>query len=131
MEFERRVRERFYAYLGRLLRKARLIETKDLVFILEKAEEQGRISEEQFDELLRLDLVMEGRIKATNKEVVLAVDVSYSIFEEDIERTVSRANILSYILGKEVIPTVVGVEVEEGMEALAEEKGVLLIKVNE
>jgi len=48
--------------------------------------------------------------------VFLAVEVSYSLHEEDIERSVERANILAYLLKKEVIPVLVSVEVKREAE---------------
>ncbi len=127
-DFERTIREKFYAYFGRVLRKARRLEERELVPLLERAEEEGLINEDQFISLLELDLVVEGEIKATKKPVVLAVEISYSLYEKDLERAFERANLLSGILKKEVIPTVVGVEIKKEIEELAEEKGILLIK---
>ncbi|MEZ0344457.1 MAG: hypothetical protein ABWJ99_06630 [Caldimicrobium sp.] len=127
-DFERTIREKFYAYFGRVLRKARRLEDKELIPLLEQAEEEGKLAEDQFVSLLELDLVVEGEIKATKKPVVLAVEISYSLYEKDLERAIERADLLAGILKKEVIPTVVAVEVKKEVEELAEEKGVLLIK---
>jgi len=48
--------------------------------------------------------------------VFLAVEVSYSLHEENIERSVERANILAHLLKKEVIPVLVSVEVKREVE---------------
>lgn len=127
-DFERTIREKFYAYFGRLLRKARRFEEKELIPLLETAEEKGLISEEDYISLLELDLIVEGEIKTTKKPVVLAVEISYSVYEEDLERAIRRANLLAGLLRKEVIPAVVGVEVKGEIEKEAEERGVFLIK---
>lgn len=127
-DFEREVREKYYAFFGKILRKSKLIPIPELLPLLEEAEERGLITEEQFDSFLKIDLVIEGQIKATKKPVVLAVEVSFSLYEEDIDRASSRADILAQLLKKEVIPTVVFVEAKNEILQKAEDKGILLIK---
>ena len=126
-EFERTVRERYYAYFGRLLKKAKLIEMFGLVEQIDDAEERGEITPEERDSLFELDLVVSGKIRSTGKEVTLAVEISYSLYPEDLERAKKRAEILSKVLKKEVIPAVVYVEASE---RVLEEEEVLLIPVN-
>lgn len=127
-DFEREVRDKYYAFFGKILRKSKLIPIPELLPLLEEAEERGLITEEQFDSFLKIDLVIEGQIKATKKPVVLAVEVSFSLYEEDIDRASSRADILAQLLKKEVIPTVVFVEAKNEILQKAEDKGILLIK---
>ncbi len=129
-DFERTIRERYYAYFGRLLRKTRLIPMEKILPRLEEAEEKGLISEEEFDDLLRLDLIVEGQIKSNKKPVILAVEVSYSLYEEDIQRAIRRANILAHLLQKEVIPTVICVETKEDFIKLAEDQGAFVLKTD-
>ncbi|MDW8135464.1 MAG: hypothetical protein RMI74_01560, partial [Thermodesulfobacterium sp.] len=129
-EFERTVRERYYAYFGKLLRKCKLIPFEEILPLLDMAEEEGLISEKQRESVLQLDLVVSGEIKSTKKSVCLAVEVSYSLQEDDLERAVERAGVLAYLLKSEVIPVVVYVESKEEVEKQAEEKGILGIKVD-
>jgi len=129
-DFERTIREKYYAYFGKLLRKTKLIQFEEILPIVDDAEERGLITEEQRDSILRLDIIVKGQIKSTQKPVVLAVEVSYSLFRDDIERAIERADILSQLLKEEVIPTVVSAETQEDAEKLANEKGVLLIKTD-
>ncbi len=128
-EFERTIRERYYAYFGRLLRKSKLIPFEKLLPVIDDLEEKGVITEKEREELLNVDLVISGEIKRTKKSVVLAAEVSYSLQQDDLERAYERACILSKVLNKEVIPVVVFVEAKEEMEKLGEDKGVLLIQV--
>ncbi len=128
-EFERTIRERYYAYFGRLLRKSKLIPFENLLPVIDDLEEKGVITEKEREELLNVDLVISGEIKRTKKSVVLAAEVSYSLQQDDLERAYERACILSKVLNKEVIPVVVFVEAKEEMEKLGEDKGVLLIQV--
>jgi chromosome segregation ATPase len=127
-EFERTVRENYFAYFGRIIRKAKLIEKKRIVSLLEEAEEKGIISEDQMVAALELDLLLQGEIKSTRKPIVLAVEISYSLYEEDLQRAMERADLLASVLKKEVIPTVVGVEIKDEIVGLAEEKGIFLLR---
>ncbi len=129
-DLERTIRERYYAYFGRVLKGARVINMEGLIPTLEDYEDKGEITEEQKDGVLNLDLIVSGRSKSLQKEVILAVEVSYSLYEDDIERACDRANVLARVLQREVIPTVVACQIKEDTERLADEKGVLLIKVD-
>jgi cell division protein FtsB len=129
-DFERTIKDKHYAYFGKLLRKTKLVQFEEILQIIDDAEEKGLIKEEQRDSLLNLDIIVKGQIKSTQKPVVLAVEISYSLYEDDIERAIERAQILAQILHEEVIPTVVTAEVREDVEKLADDKGVFLIKVD-
>jgi len=129
-DYERTIRERYYAYFGKILRKSKLIQFEEIIPILDDAEEKGLITEEQRDSVLNLDILVKGQIKSTQKQVILAIEVSYSLHEDDIERAIERAQVLAHVLHEEVIPTVVTAEVKEDLEKLADEKGVFLIKAS-
>ena len=129
-EFERTIRERYYAYFGRLLRKSKLIPFEEIIPFLETAEEEKIITEDQKVSALQLDLLIKGEIKKVKKEVYLAVEVSYSLQEDDIERAIERAGILAYVLKGEVIPTIVAVEIKEEIQKSAENKGIFVIKAD-
>jgi len=129
-DFERTIRERYPAYFGRLLKRCRLVDWDKLVDMVDEAEDRGIISEKERDEIFRIDLVVQGRIRSTGKPVVLAVEVSYSVYEKDIERAITRSRIFQKLFEEEVIPVVVGVEVKEEVEKIADDRGVLLIKAD-
>jgi len=129
--FERKVREKFALFFGKLLRKAKVLSQEELLERLSEAEERGIISEEEFDEILRLDVIVEGVLKHAKKPVALAVEVSVSLYPEDIERASLRAYALSKVLKKEVIPVTVFKRGKPELEEMASEKGVLLIKAPE
>ena len=129
-DFERTIRERYYAYFGRLLRKTKLIPIEDILPKLDELEESGVITEEEGMSILQVDIVLRGEIKSTKKAVVLAVEVSYSLFEDDLARAEEHARILAHVLKEEVIPCVVTVEVKEDVEKMADEKGILVIKAD-
>ncbi|WP_353684788.1 hypothetical protein V4D30_03075 [Thermodesulfovibrio sp. 3907-1M] len=129
-DFERTIKERYFSFFGRILRKSKLVQFEEVVPILDDAEERGLITEEQRDSVLNLDLLVKGQIKSTHKSVILAVEVSYSLHEDDIQRAIERAQILAQVLHEEVIPTVVTAEAKEDLEKLADEKGVFIIKAD-
>ena len=129
-DLERTIRERYYAYFGKVLKGAKVISMEGLVPTIETYEDKGEITEEQKDGVLNLDLIVSGHSKSLKKDVILAVEVSYSLYEEDIERACERADVLSRVLQREVIPTVVACQIKEGTERLADERGILLIKVD-
>jgi len=127
-DFERTIREKYYAYFGRVLRKPKLLPFEEIVPILDDAEDKGEITLEQRDAILRLDALVSGQIRELRKDVVLAVEVSYSLYPEDLERAFERAQLPATLLGKEVIPAVVACETTEEVEKQANKKGILLIK---
>jgi hypothetical protein len=129
-DYERTIRERYYAYFGKILRSSKLVQFEEIIPILDDAEEKGLITEEQRDSVLNLDILVKGQIKSTQKQVILGIEVSYSLHEDDIERAIERAQVLAHVLHEEVIPTVVTAEVKEDLEKLADEKGVFLIKAS-
>jgi len=118
-EFERTVRERYPVYLGRLLRKAKLRTFEELLEWVSETEEKELLSPEEAEEILRLDLVIEGELKHSRKPVFLAIEVSVSLYPEDLDRAVRRADLLFKILQKEVIPVVVFLEEKEELEGFA------------
>jgi uncharacterized protein YoxC len=130
-EFERTVREKYYAYFGRLLRRSKLVTFETVLPLIDDFEEKGLITEEERESLLNLDLIVRGQIKSTRKEVVIAVEISYSLHETDILRALERANVLARVLSEEVIPVVVAAEAKEDIQQFADSHGVLLIRVND
>ena len=129
-DLERKVRDKFAAYFGRILRKSKLIDLNRLIDEIDEAEEKGIITEKERDSLFDLDLVVSGELRESRKPVYLAVEVSYSLYKDDIKRSLDRSNALYKILKQEVIPTVVYVEGSDEIEEFAKQNGVLAIKVN-
>ena len=115
-DFERKIRDKYYAYFGRLLKKAKILHMEKLIDLIDEAEDKREISETERDYLFELDLVVKGKIRKTGKEVVLAVEISYSLYPEDVERAKKRAEILRKVLKTEVIPTVVYVEAKKELK---------------
>jgi polyhydroxyalkanoate synthesis regulator phasin len=103
---ERWYRDKAHAVFGRLVLKGKHFEEK-AAEILWDAYKRGQISKEERDEVLSSDLLWSG--ERDGKFVVLVVEVSFTISQDDFERAKKRAEILRK-LGILAIPVVGGVE---------------------
>ncbi len=123
---EIRYERRATAYFGRVLRRVRVVEVPELLDTLE-----ARLTPEEVDEVLNLDLLVVGRPRqpATPEgpEVWLAVEISATVDMEDVERAVERAIMLRKA-GYAAIPAVAGREATSIAERAAQEQGVLLVR---
>jgi chaperonin cofactor prefoldin len=104
---ERWYRDRAHAIFGRVILKGRPFEEK-AAEILWEACKKGQISKEERDEVLSADLLWGG--EREGEFVVLVVEVSFTISQDDVERAKKRAEILRK-LGVLAIPVVGGVEI--------------------
>lgn len=125
-DFERTVRERAPAYLGRLIRRCKGISFEDLADRLEDAVDAGIIREEEKEDALLVDAVVRGKLK-TGKEVILAVGVSPRVDIEDIERAGKRAEIIGRSYGVESIGVAIGKDYPDRAKKKAEELNVVLV----
>ena len=92
--------------------------------ILDDAEENGIITEEQYLEVQNLDLVLTGRRKSDGAEVYIAAEVSITIGGSDIARAAERAAILSAAIGQPVEAVVIGSQIDDARAALAADNNV-------
>ncbi|BCX03945.1 MAG: hypothetical protein KatS3mg053_1883 [Candidatus Roseilinea sp.] len=121
---EANYRERPYAYFGLAMRKARAIRLDDIPEV-ERAREDGRISNRDWRDLLALDVLIQGRVGVAERarDVYLALEASSVINRTDVDRAFERAEILRG-LGLPAIPAVGGNEITPDAEALARQRGV-------
>jgi hypothetical protein len=122
-DLERRYRERAAAYFGRLVRKAHALSHEELAALLEDAVAQGRLSDDQADQVLEVDLVVRGRQRDTQQELYLVVGVSWGVGIEDVERAFERAALLTRT-GAPAVPVVAGSWVTHDARAVASDKKV-------
>lgn len=104
---ERRYRERAPAYFARVIRRAHVLATEELVSWLDDAVERGEMSEVEAAEVAWADLVVRGRRREDGAEVYFVVEVSWGIGPHDVERAVHRAALLAQ-LGTPALPMVAG-----------------------
>ncbi len=103
-DLERRYRERAPAYFARLLRRVHALTSEELAEMIDDAEEKGRISEEEREDLLGTDVVVYRLSREDSKETYLAVEVSGRIAPKDVERAVRRAALIEKLTKKEPCP---------------------------
>jgi len=85
--FEIQFRDRLTSYLGRLMRRGRLLRNDEVLDAVEQAIDAG-----EADELLRADAIAAGVVDGLSSHVV--VEVSVTCHATDIERAERRAAIL-------------------------------------
>ncbi len=125
---ERRAQDKAPAFFGKLIKKCKVIKIEDLQDVLDDAEEKGIIKEEERDKAILIDLVVSGNLKEGSKEkVLLAVEVSYKIDEEDVFKAEERAKIIEKVYKIKTIGTLLGKEISEKAKEAASELPVLLI----
>ncbi len=122
---ERKVREKAPAYFGRFFRKIKVIDIQQWAEKLDDAEDQGLITPEEREKALNLDILL--RAKKEGRDLLLAVEVSYTVEEKDAVRALERANTFYKLYHIETIPVVVGVEIPLDLEE--RHKEVLFIRV--
>jgi hypothetical protein len=85
--FEMRFRDRLTSYLGRLMRRGKLLRNDEVLDAIERA-----IDADEADEVLRADAIAAGIIDGVASHV--AVEVSATCAADDVDRAERRAGIL-------------------------------------
>lgn len=98
---------------------------------LDLAEESGAITEYQSLQLRQVDFIVKAQRKADRATVHLAVEVSRTVNEHDIERARARADTLAAVTGTEGLAVVVGSFIEDYQERQARDLTVALIREEE
>ncbi|HEY3082148.1 MAG TPA: hypothetical protein VGM69_19860 [Chloroflexota bacterium] len=122
---ESRYRNHAGAYLARLVRRARVVADRELTTMLDDALDAGQITRDDRDEMLAADLVVWGRRWEDGREVYLVAEVSVGIWPDDVLRAVDRARVLAKL--HEAVPVVAGERISSDAEALARERGVMVV----
>ena len=116
-------RERVVAYFGRMLRRPHVVSINDLWETLE-----NRLSKFELDDLLELDLLVQGRPRERPElgDVWLAVEVSSVVDKGDVERAQQRAALLCKA-GYRAVPVVAGDALTQGATELVRDAPVVLL----
>ncbi len=115
--------KRAKSIFGRYLRPVNPYEPGEFC---EKLEAQMEIPEELRNQILNLDMVVQGLRRTDREEVVIAVEVSYVIDMNDVMRAHHRARAIQQ-LGLKALGSACGVEIIPEARELAQELGVLII----
>ena len=95
--------------------------------LVERAEEEGRITQEQTNDLLRIDLIFAGRRRPDGATTHVAAELSITIGDDDITRASNRADILAQAINLPVLPAVIGAHIDRQRTELAAENNVTVI----
>ncbi len=95
--------------------------------IIDDAEEQNLITYEQGDHLEQTDIIVSARRRSDREPVHLAIEVSRTIGDHDIARANERAQSLSAIFATPAISVVVGGNISQSQQELADGFGVRAI----
>jgi hypothetical protein len=125
INYEGRVAQYADAIFGLFIRRGHNARN-EVGLLLEEAEDNGLISEQEHEHVYALDLLWAGKQKETKADIVLAIEVSWRAEETDIERAVTRANVLRKA-GLIALPVVAGVEWDEAITSLAHQHKVVIV----
>jgi hypothetical protein len=125
INYEGRVAQHADAIFGLFIRRGHNARN-EVGLLLEEAEDNGLISEQEHEHVYALDLLWAGKQKETKADIVLAIEVSWRAEETDIERAVTRANVLRKA-GLIALPVVAGVEWDEAITSLAHQHKVVIV----
>jgi hypothetical protein len=131
MWLEAEVKKNVHFLFSEHLSNVKLVGRKRINKILSLAIEKGVISKEEREEVLRLDLIVEGNLLSTKEPVWAAVEVSYTIAKDDVQRAVKRAEILQKAMDRNVLPAVVGYRIAENAKKLIAKEECLKVLVAE
>jgi len=115
------------SYLGRWFRGMRVLTREALNDVLEAAEDEGRLTVEDAEEVRRADVVAVARDRGTQEEVWVVMEVSATVGSEDVTRARRRADILAR-LGRKAVAVAAGKEVGPHARAKAKELGVWVVE---
>ena len=87
--------------------------------MLEDAEDRGVITEEQYIQIQRSDLILTGRRKSDGADVYIAAEISITLGDSDITRAAQRAEILAAAVGQQSMSAVIGAYADDARTALA------------
>ena len=119
-------RDRAAAIFGRLL-KAGQDATQEVVQRLRAAQQENRVSAEEYQSVLNADLLWSGKLWETGEEVILVLEASWKMHESDVERAVQRAEVLRRT-GLKALPVTAGEEWPDEVEALALREQVIITR---
>jgi len=131
MWLEMKVADNILSFFSEYLSDAKAIDQEKINKALSLAMKEGIISKEERADVLRLDLIIEGTLLNTEEPVLIAVEVSYTIDDFDVQRAINRAKILEKVMGRKVLPAVVGYKITKKAQNLIEKEEVLKVIVSE
>lgn len=124
-QYEARYRDRLTSHLARRVRKARVISPTDLDAVFD-AFRSGKLPEDEWDDLHRLDILAIGSDVGEPGERIFAIELSMTVDSSDVRRARRRADILRRF-EFDAEPMVDGDHILSEARTLAEELGVTVL----
>jgi vacuolar-type H+-ATPase subunit I/STV1 len=118
---EQEWRYKFPSKLGRILKRPQILSDTILEDTLD-----DYLTELEADEVRNLDLIITGRLKPTQQEVWIALEISKTVDISDVERASRRAQLLNQT-PYQAIPGVAGEEITNEACSMANSLQVLII----
>ena len=123
MILELRYRERAPLHFWRLIRKGRVVESVELVDLLEEAVDRGVLSQVDMNKVTLADLIMRGQWRADGRQLLALVEISSVVDCDDVRDAADRAALLAK-LGTPVMAVVAGASVTEQAAEMARSRNV-------
>ena len=95
--------------------------------LLDPAQDAGRISRTQFDSLMQTDIILAAR-DGNAQPVYVAIEISRTVHDDDLERARERADILAAASGLPALALVIGYIIPPPQRRKAEEMAVHLME---
>jgi archaellum component FlaC len=116
------VERRFGGLFRKILRRPRVLPSEELTRLVEDGADAGLLDEREAEQLLLVDLVLEGRDATDGGEPIYVVcEISWGVGISDILRAREQAALLERVARRPVRPAVLGTWLtREGEEALAD-----------
>jgi tetratricopeptide (TPR) repeat protein len=116
---ERRYREHAYSYFLPILRRIRLVGRDRLWELLDEGIEAGIVSPDEARDTALVDVLVEGRTPE-GERAFLAVEVSATVYPEDVKTVLRRREVLSRCLDAPVLAAVAGEAIHWEAEEMAQ-----------
>ena len=123
MILELRYRARAPLHFWRLIRRGRVVESVELVDLLEEAVDRGVLSQVDMNKVTLTDLIMRGQWRADGRQVLVLVEISSVVDGDDVRDAADRAALLAK-LGTPVMAVVAGASVTEQAAEMARSRNV-------
>ena len=112
---------------ARIIQSRIVARTPEFQDLINDAEDQSIITEEQGDHLERADVILAARRRYDRQAVHAVAEVSINVADYDITRARERADTLSAIMGTPALALTVGGNIEPAQQELADSLGVATI----
>ncbi|GAB5047124.1 hypothetical protein [Thermodesulfovibrio sp. TK110] len=128
--FEMKLKDKAPSRFGYIIRRCKVLSAEKYVEILDDALDENKITFDEREDALDVDLVATGVLtKDPSKKVLLVAEASVKADKRDVERAYRRAQIFKKATDTETLAVVVCKEKTQGAIKKAKELDVILINV--